>query len=85
MIIAIAVLLFIVVPRPNNDNSDTYQELFDAYSKKQGYYDVEQLLLDEFEPQESEYAQRIFNRIQDLHSIQQNKIDSLNNIIENGN
>ena len=85
MIISIAVLLFIVVPRPNNANGDTYQELFDAYSKKHGYYDVEGILLDEFIHEETDLAQRIWDKIDSLHNIEQNKIDSLNKIIKNGN
>jgi len=84
-IITMAVWLFILIPWPHNDNRDTYRELFSAYDKKKGYYDVQSLLADEFTHEETDLAQRIWNGIDSLHNIEQNKIDSLNNIIKNGN
>lgn len=64
---------------------EQYRELSSAYNKKSAYYDVQFLLSDKFIHEETDLAQRIYDRIQELHNIQQNKIDSLNKIIENGN
>ena len=87
MVVCVWVIIVLVYKGCNKervDNYEKYREMFDSYAKKQGYYDIQLLLSDEFIHEETDLAQRIWNKIDSLHELERTKIDSLNNIIENG-